>query len=407
MAVVSNVKFHGALLSEETLNKRFDAARAVIREKFKVVGIDVEQAVVTLQAEIGRWKQAELQINPLLGREIEHLSAELARKLYKHALQGQIAKMTRAFKQYREQLDVQGGRVKKTLGEFSCRVDDFRETSARHSRKKCLEFMASPGWDQKAIYALFDALSEETYGTLSEGIGLVHRLAKGDLRPMAAKEAAFAAQIPRGIDGVKDLIRAAKEADAAFQRASVPVEAEKTLDQIALEWMELSEAAEKAPQLRKEAVERFQQASERYAKLPRQPEDLAVMRENLRVADQLLLELKAVEELVVKSAELYAMMDSFAPYLGWGSVLADFQRDVDWKCQMVKTFRNQMKREIEIGEQFVLPPQVLRPQPPAPPPVQPQLILPKSVWEKFCDFWSSVATAIRTLFTGCRQNDFA
>lgn len=405
MAVISNVKFHGSLLPEDTLNKRFDAIRGAIREKFKVVGIDVEQAVVTLQAEIGRWKQAELQVNPLLGRRIEHLASELTRKLYKHALQGQIAKMTRAFKQHREQLDAQGAKVKKTMAEFAVRVEEFRETSARLSREKSLEFMANPGWDEKAIHALFDALSEEAYGTLSEGVGLIVRLAKGDLRPTAAKEAPFAAQIPQGIDGVKGLLKAAKEADAAFARASVPVEAGKMLDEIALEWVQLSEAALEAPKIRKEAFERFQKVVESYARLPRQPKDLAEAQENFRVAKQLLGELDAVLELVAESAELYAKMDVFAPYLGWGSVLADLQKDVDWKRQMMKTFCDQMKREIGIFEQFVPPPQVERPQPPAAPlpPVQAKLQPQKTAWDRFCGFWSSVAAAIRFLFTGCRQ----
>lgn len=403
MSVISTIRFNGSLLSEGTLNKRFDEVRGAIREKFKVAGIDVEQAVVTLQGEINRWKQAELQINPLLKRQIDHLASELTRKLYKHALQGQIAKTTRAFREYREQLDAQQKKVKKTMAEFAGRLQDFRDTPARHSRKKCLEFVASLGLDEKAIHALLDAVSEETHRTLSDGIGLAVRLAKGDLKAASANGPASTEHIPDGISGVKDLLKAIKEADAAFERASIPVEDGKSLDQIALEWIQLSEAAVEAPRIRKEAAERYQQAEAIYAKLPRQPKDVAEARENLRVADQLLVDLKAVRELVRESAELYAKMDAFAPYLGWGSVLADFQKDLDWRVHMVKTFCHRMKQEIEIFEQFIPVPQAERPKPPEAPPalVQPQP--EKTAWEKFCDFWSGVATAIRTLFTGCRQ----
>lgn len=405
MSVISAVKFNGSLLSEGTLNKRFDEVRGAIREKFKVAGIDVEQAVVTLQGEINRWKQSELQINPLLKRQIDHLASELTRKLYKHALQGQIAKTTRAFREYREQLDAQLAKVKKTMAEFAGRLQDFRDAPARHSRKKCLEFLASPGWDGNAIHALLDAVSEETHRTLSDGIGLAVRLAKGDLKAAAANGSASAQQIPERIDGVKGLLKAIKEADAAFERASIPVEDGKPLDQIALEWVQLSEAAAQAPKIRKEAAERYQQAEAIYAKLQRQPKNLAEAQENLRVADLLLVDLKAIQELVRESAELYAKMDAFAPYLGWGSVLADFQKDLDWRVQMVKTFCRQMKQEIEIFEQFIPVPQAERPQPPAAPPapVLPQPQPEKTAWEKFCDFWSGIATAIRTLFTGCRQ----
>ncbi len=402
MSVISAVKFNGCLLSEGALNKRFDEIRGAIREKFKVVGIDVEQAVVTLQGEINRWKQAELQINPLLKRQIDHLGSELTRKLYKHALQGQIAKTTRAFREYKEQLDAQQKKVKKTMAEFAGRLEDFRDTPARHSRKKCLEFLASPGWDKNAIHALLDSVSEETPTTHSEGIGLAVRLAKGDLKAAASKGSASPEHIPEKISGVKDLLKAIKEADAAFERASIPVEDGKPLDQVALEWIQLSEAAVEAPRIRKEAAERFQQAEAIYAKLQRHPKNQAEARENLRAADQLLVDLKAVQELAAESAELYGKMDAFAPYLGWGSVLSDFLKDVDWRVQMVTTFCHRMKQEIEIFEQFIPIPQAERPKaPPAPALPQPQP--GKTAWEKFCDFWSGIATAIRTLFTGCRQ----
>ncbi len=407
-------KFLGVELESASLEGRFDEIRTQIRTKFTLDGIDVEQSIRNFARAIEGWKNRESAKNPLAKKSIEYFSSELTRKLYKHALKNQILKMTHVLTDYRKNLSGQLSRVETSLQDFTVREAEFRESRGHLNRKRTLEFLSNHGLDIKSMQGLFDSTSQEFYQDLLEGLNLIQKIAQRNIDielPVRVEKLEGRVEKLKQFSGdLKGLLKAAKALDEVFAKAL-----DKKLDKIASEWLEVGDAAYNAPLLRKEGIERLAEARAQYSKIPKHSRTSKDARESIKQAEAVLVEFRAIQQLFKESGELYMQMNQFAPYLGWNTSVSDLEKSLELDMRLCSLFCTSMGREIEILEQFEP-----RPVAVAPVKIQPrasveriveepqkveapkEAVVPKTRWQRFCDFWSGIAAAIRNAFTACK-----
>lgn len=389
--------FAAAPISKEIFSNSPVTARAIrgrvvdlentIRAHFSQKGIDVEAQIQKIEQEIAQWTQDVRDRAPqALQRTIQEKEQLLKDKTLKHALRAQIHKTIDVFQTFQKQLSETTQTLLQQKQEAHQAIYPLKRSQ---SQKNILEGLQAAPFDAKGL-ATYQTLRDEGQRSLEKEIAVLERLTQQRVEDPKTfeswlREIANAVGEKKAKQSMRELLPLAKAVDTTVEEQNL------SKDSQIQEILSLKKAATQYISLKTEIQRQFERANHSLNNHP-----------SLQKTRALRQEFESILEKIAETKTHRVTLRRFSTVFGKDVDLTLWEKRSREQIETCRSRIRTLEEEVQIQQQFV-PPSPQSSPAVAENPTVPLQEAPKSNWESFKDWFSSLFTALRLFFLCARE----